>query len=78
MFATLTMYLEGNEINLPWFNLQNAATYSYQDRSQIEEGQATSFRCDVAFDIVPDLEEEDILSPLENMRAGISKLINIG
>ena len=34
---------------------------------QIEEGQATSFRCDVAFDIVSDLEEEDILSPLENM-----------
>ena len=33
---------------------------------QVEEGWATSFGCDVAFDIVLDLEEE-VLLPLENV-----------
>ena len=33
---------------------------------QVEEGQATSFGCDVTFDVMPDLEE-DVLPPLENV-----------
>ena len=33
---------------------------------QVKEGQATSFGCDVAFDVMPDLEE-DVLPPLENV-----------
>ena len=56
----------GNSPPLPTMPLSNIDEFAHPS-PQIEEGQATSFRCDVAFDIVSDLEEEDILSPLENM-----------
>ena len=34
---------------------------------QVKEGQVTSFGCDIASDIVSDLEEEDIPPHLENV-----------
>ena len=35
--------------------------------SPVPGGHATSFSCDITFDVVPDSEEEDIPPPLENM-----------
>ena len=35
--------------------------------SLVVEGWATSFGCDITFNVIPDLEEEDVLLLLENM-----------